>query len=186
MRLNIARTLPRSEANGPGTRFVIWVQGCPLACPGCWNPDTWAFKRVQLCDVGALAADILATTGIEGVTFTGGEPFAQARALTELASLLRQEGLSVFVFTGYEMTELVRPEHKALLNVSDIVVSGRYVEALRQFGLKWRGSTNQEVHFLSQRYSIADMEEIAEVEFHIDPDGQLTVTGFPMAGLVGD
>jgi len=186
MRLNVARTLPRSEANGPGTRFVIWVQGCPLACPGCWNPDTWEFRRVQLCDVGALAANILATKGIEGVTFTGGEPFAQARALTELASLLRQEGLSVFVFTGYEMTELVRPEHKALVDVADIVVSGRYLEALHQSGLKWRGSTNQDVHFLSRRYSSEDMEEVADVEFHISSDGQVTLTGFPTAELVGD
>lgn len=186
MRLNIARTLPRSEANGPGTRFVIWVQGCPLACPGCWNPDTWAFKRNELRDVDAVAAEILATTGIEGVTFSGGEPFAQARALTELASLLRQEGLSVFVFTGYEMTELVRPEHKALLNVSDIVVSGRYVEALRQCGLKWRGSTNQEVHFLSQRYSSEEMVEVADVELHICADGQLILTGFPTAELMVD
>ena len=47
MRLNLARTLPRSAANGPGERFVLWVQGCPLACPGCWNPDTWAFEHAE-------------------------------------------------------------------------------------------------------------------------------------------
>ena len=73
MRLNLARTLPRSAANGPGERFVLWVQGCPLACPGCWNPDTWAFERRDLRSVEDLAAVILATEGIEGVTFTGGE-----------------------------------------------------------------------------------------------------------------
>ena len=51
MRLTLARTLPRSAANGPGERFVLWVQGCPLACPGCWNPDTWAFERRDLRSV---------------------------------------------------------------------------------------------------------------------------------------
>lgn len=88
----------------------------------------------------------------------------------------RLEGLSVFVFTGYDLDELTRPEHLALLAVTDVVVGGRYVEAERATGLAWRGSANQRVHFLSYRYGPADM---AEVEFHVDKDGTLTVTGFP-------
>lgn len=179
MRLNLARTLPRSAANGPGERFVLWVQGCPLACPGCWNPDTWTFERRDLRSVEELAAVILATEGIEGVTFTGGEPFAQARALTKLAERVRSVGLSVFVFTGYNIGELTRPEHLALLAVTDVVVAGRYIEAKRTTGLAWRGSVNQQVHFLSDRYGPTDMENVAEVEFHIKKDGTLTVTGFP-------
>jgi anaerobic ribonucleoside-triphosphate reductase activating protein len=181
VRLNLARTLPRSAANGPGERFVLWVQGCPLACPGCWNPDTWAFERRDLRSVEDLAAVILATEGIEGVTFTGGEPFAQARALTALAERVRAAGLSVFVFTGFQLDELTRDEHRALLAVADVMVAGRYVEAERADGLAWRGSANQRVHFLSDRYGPADMEEVAEVEFHLGADGTLTVTGFPTA-----
>ena len=184
MRLNLARTLPRSAANGPGERFVLWVQGCPLACPGCWNPDTWAFERRDLRSVEDLAAVILATEGIEGVTFTGGEPFAQARALTALAERVRTAGLSVFVFTGYGLDELTRPEHLALLTVTDVVVAGRYIESKRATGLAWRGSANQRVHFLSDRHGPGDMNEVAEVEFHVDSDGTLTVTGFPDAELL--
>ncbi|MCK6475939.1 MAG: radical SAM protein [Phycisphaerales bacterium] len=179
MRLNLARTLPRSAVNGPGERFVVWVQGCRLACPGCWNPDTWAFERRDLRSVDDLANCILATEGIEGVTFTGGEPFAQARALAALAGRVRAGGLSVFVFTGYDLDELTRPEHRALLAVTDVVVAGRYVEAKRANGLVWRGSANQRVLFLSDRYGAADMEDVAEVEFHLGSDGTLTVTGFP-------
>ena len=184
MRLNLARILPRSAANGPGERFVLWVQGCPLACPGCWNPDTWAFERRDLRSVEDLAAVILATEGIEGVTFTGGEPFAQARALTALAERVRTAGLSVFVFTGYGLDELTRPEHLALLTVTDVVVAGRYIESKRATGLAWRGSANQRVHFLSDRHGPGDMNEVAEVEFHVDSDGTLTVTGFPDAELL--
>lgn len=179
MRLNLARTLSRSAANGPGERFVLWVQGCPLACPGCWNPDTWAFERRDLRTVDDLAAVILATEGIEGVTFTGGEPFAQARALTALAERVRAVGLSVFVFTGYDLDELTRPEHLALLAITDVVVAGRYVEASRATGLAWRGSANQCVHFLSDRYGPADMEQVAEVELLLGADGAIIVTGFP-------
>lgn len=181
MRLNLARTLPRSAANGPGERFVLWVRGCPLACPGCWNPDTWAFQRRDLRSVEDLAAVIVATEGIEG------EPFAQARALTALAARVRAAGLSVFVFTGYDLDELTRPEHLALLGVTDVVVGGRYVEAERATGLAWRGSANQRVHFLSDRHGPADMNEVvevAEVEFHVDKDGTLTETGFPAEDML--
>jgi anaerobic ribonucleoside-triphosphate reductase activating protein len=184
VRLNLARILPRSRANGPGERFVLWVQGCPLRCPGCWNPDTWPFERRDLRSVDDLAAVILATEGIEGVTFTGGEPFAQARALAALAERVRPAGLSVFVFTGYDLEELTRPEHLALLAVTDVLVAGRYVESKRTTGLAWRGSANQRVHFLSDRYGPADMNAVAEVEFHLDKDGTLTVTGFPDAELL--
>jgi anaerobic ribonucleoside-triphosphate reductase activating protein len=186
VRLNLARTIPRSAANGPGERFVLWVQGCPLACPGCWNPDTWDFERRDLRSVDDLAACIIATEGIEGVTFTGGEPFAQARALTLLAERVRAAGLSVFVFTGYDLAELTRPDHLALLAVADVVVAGRYVEAERATGLVWRGSSNQRVHFLSARYDPIDMEEPGEVEFHLEKDGTLTVTGFPPAEMLPD
>jgi anaerobic ribonucleoside-triphosphate reductase activating protein len=179
MRLNLAHTLARSAANGPGERFVVWVQGCPLACPGCWNPDTWAFERRDLQSVDDLASVILATEGIDGVTFTGGEPFAQARALTALAEKVRAVGLSVMVFTGYDLTELTRSEHQALLAVTDVVVAGRYIEEQRATRLAWRGSTNQQVYFLSGRYGPADMEEVVAVEFHVGQDGTLTVTGFP-------
>ena len=184
MRLNLARTLPRSAANGPGERFVLWVQGCRLACPGCWNPDTWAFERRDLRSVEKLAAVILTTEGIEGVTFTGGEPFAQARALTALAERVHTAGLSVFVFTGYDLDELSRPEHLALLAVTDVVVAGRYVEAERASGLPWRGSANQRVHFLTDRYGPSDMAEAPSIEFLISPDGGLTLTGFPDDELV--
>lgn len=186
MRLNLARTMPRSAANGPGDRFVVWVQGCPFRCPGCWNPDTWDFGRRDLQAVEDLVERILATRGIEGVTFTGGEPFGQARALAVVARRVREAGLSVFVFTGYDLEALTRPDHLSLLLAADVLVAGRYVDRQRAVRLPWRGSANQRVHFLTDRYGPGDMEGSPEVEFHIGPDGGLTVTGFPVeAGLVG-
>lgn len=185
MRLNLARTLQRSAVNGPGERFVVWVQGCSLACPGCWNPDTWAFERRNLQSVDDLTDSILATEDIEGVTLTGGEPFEQAKALAELAKTVRAAGLSVFVFTGYDLDELTHTEHRALLEVTDVVVAGRYIDEQRVSGWAWRGSANQRVHFLSERYSLTNMKVVAEVEFHLEKDGTLTVTGFPtLSGLL--
>lgn len=177
MKLNVARTLRRSAANGPGERFVVWVQGCPLACPGCWNPDTWSFERRVVRDVDELAAEILSVEDIEGVTFTGGEPFAQARALVELAHRVRHRGLSVFVFTGYDLAELTSDAAQQLLAVTDVLVAGRYIKEQRTLASPWLGSANQQLHFLSDRYRPTDT--IAAVEVRIDRDGALTLTGFP-------
>ncbi len=184
MRLNLAGTVPRSTANGPGERFVVWVQGCALACPGCWNQDTWSFGRRDVRDVDQLAAEIVHTAGIEGVTFSGGEPFAQARALAVLGARLRAEGLSVFVFTGYDREQLTEPRHAELLAVTDVLVSGRYQEQARTFDAVWKGSSNQQVTFLTDRYDAQHLGESTEVEVLISDTGQLTFTGFPSDGLV--
>lgn len=183
MRLNIARTMHKSAANGPGERFVVWVQGCPLACPGCWNPDTWSFARRHVVEVEDLAAEILAVPGLEGVTFTGGEPFVQARALAELARAVRAAGSSVFVFTGYTLDELEGHARRELLAVTDVLVAGRYVEARRTLDLPWRGSSNQRVHFLTDRYSARDIPGTAAAEVHLGADGGIVLTGFPAIEL---
>ena len=184
MRLNLARIIQRSAVNGPGERFVIWVQGCPLACPGCWNPDTWAFQKRELRDTKSVVEEILSVDGIEGVTFTGGEPFMQARALAEVGRAVQAEGLSVFVFTGFTLDELTSASARELQSVTDVLVSGRYVESARVRDLTWRSSSNQQVHFLTKRYSPADMNGTAEAEIHIGPDGQLAITGFPATALL--
>ncbi len=184
MRISLARTLSRSAANGPGERFVVWVQGCPLACPGCWNPDTWDFSRHDVREVSTLVAEILATPGIKGVTFTGGEPFMQASSLAEVARSVRRAGLSVFVFTGHDLAELTGDAHGALLAETDVLVAGRFVESKLVQDVPWIGSSNQRVHFLTDRYAPTDMERSPVAEFHLNPDGSTFVTGFPPAGVL--
>lgn len=184
MNLNLAHTLRRSAANGPGERFVIWVQGCRLACHGCWNPDTWSFAKRNVRQVADLVDDIISTTGLEGVTFTGGEPFEQASALAAVGRPVRERGLSVFVFTGYKIDELVTGHHRELLAVTDVLVAGRYEEAHRTTDVPWLGSTNQEVHFLTSRYSASDMLFAPPAEVRIGKDGTLLFTGFPSVSLL--
>lgn len=179
MLINVARTLSLSSVNGPGDRYVLWVQGCPLACPGCWNPDTWTFEKRSQREISDIAAEIISSPGIEGVTFTGGEPFAQAAALSLLAKSLKDAGLSVFIFTGYELDELMKPEHQSLLEFADVIVTGRYVESLRSSDLAWRGSSNQKVVFLSDRYGPDSMANCPAIEFHLNPKSS-TITGFPV------
>lgn len=179
MELNVAGWIAKSTANGPGERFVLWVQGCPLACEGCWNPDTWSFASRRVLTIDSLEAEIVAAAGIQGATFSGGEPFAHAAALAELARRVRQRDLSVVVFTGYELSELRWPAARELLAEVDILVAGRFMRAQRDVRLAWRGSRNQELHFLTDRYSPADVPDDNRIELHLAADGSAVLTGFP-------
>lgn len=181
--INLARTLSRSTVNGPGERFVVWVQGCSLRCPGCWNPDTWRPGAGTSVRARFLSQRILATRGIDGVTLTGGEPFEQAAALIPLVTRVRAAGLSVMVFTGYRRDELRAAEQRELLSLCDIAVMGRYQRARRTLDAPWRGSSNQTVHFLSPRHDSTALPSASECEVHISPDGSMTLTGFPPAEL---
>ena len=176
--LNVASWIPRSAANGPGDRFVLWLQGCPLQCPGCWNTDMWSFEERKLLSVRDALTMVLATTGIEGVTLSGGEPLVQAEALLPLLRGVREAGLSVMAFTGYELDELVEPAQRSVLDLADIVVSERFDEALACDDLPWRGSRNQQVRFLTERYSERDFREVPVIEVHISPE-ETVITGFP-------
>ena len=181
-RLNLAGWVPRSGVNGPGERFVIWTQGCPLHCPGCANPETWPFETRRLEHPLELAEHVLSTPGIEGLTVSGGEPFAQATALAPLLAAVRQKGISVFVFTGLEWAEI---GDAPLIPLVDVLVTGRFLHHLE--AVPWRGSANQQVHFLTDRYGPGDMPDgLAPAEVHIAADGTITWTGFPGDALLGD
>jgi len=184
--INVARWLSRSSVNGPGDRFVLWVQGCPLHCPGCWNPDTWSLSPRRIMGVSELVALIVGCQPIDGVTFTGGEPFAQAASLALLAEQLLRQNLSLMAFTGYEIEELTSAEQVRLLACLDVLVTGRFVKELKTDGLLWRGSSNQRVHLLSDRH--AGLELSGDVypssEVIITDNGTQIVSGFPELGLL--
>jgi anaerobic ribonucleoside-triphosphate reductase activating protein len=177
--LNIANTIPHSVVNGPGERFVIWVQGCSLRCPGCWNPGTWSHQPRTLVRASDLIQTILATSGVEGITITGGEPFEQAAGLIPLVSGVRAAGLSVMVFTGFELDELNTDDQRILLAGCDVVVAGRYLRDRHSGELPWLGSANQTIHFLTKRYGMSSLPQAPECEIHISGDGTICLTGFP-------
>lgn len=179
--INFGRLMPVSTVSGPGSRFVIWVQGCPLHCSGCINQRFLPYEPRRLLSTGELFDLIVSTKDIEGVTYTGGEPFEQSAALADLSGLVRAAGLTIMCYSGYTLAELEDLEGdgaRALLSQLDILVDGRYVERLAR-PLVWRGSSNQKVHFVSQAYrqlaATVDRECI-EIEVEADDNG-LTFTG---------
>lgn len=177
--IRVARVLDKTQIYGPGWRTAIWVQGCNLACSGCWNKDLWPKKGGEDMPIKKLYDRIISNELIEGITILGGEPLQQADTLLPFLNLIKKAKKTIFLYTGYEYEELDEVQSKCI-ELADIVVSGRYEEEKRDLHLKWRGSSNQKVDFLSERYSPEDMgEEVRELEVHIKKDGSLAVFGYP-------
>ena len=181
--LHIAAYLPRSRANGPELRSVLWVQGCPFRCAACFNPDFLPFAGGREAAPREVAEWMLAESETEGVTFSGGEPFAQAGALAEVAERVRAAGKGVLVFTGYDAIELRssrNPGFRRLLQAADLLVAGRYRgEMPGRHALL--ASANQELVHLTERYRGADFGGRRRTEFRIGAGGAVTVSGFPAA-----
>ena len=182
--LQIHEFLPFSRVNGPGTRAVIWVQGCRLRCPGCFNPQTHPRQGGEWVTVTDLFQRIAALgSAIEGITVSGGEPLHQWRPLLNLLKLIRRETpLSVLLFTGFSWQEVCRlPGAGEWPGCVDVLIAGRYVAAQRlASGL--RGSANKTVHLFTSRYRLADLESVPPAEAVITTTGEVLLSGIdPLA-----
>jgi anaerobic ribonucleoside-triphosphate reductase activating protein len=186
--IRVAAVVDVTEAEGPGARFAVWVQGCAIRCPGCCNPHMLDPLAGTPLDAGELLARLdRARDRVEGVTLLGGEPFEQAAALAQFARGVRERGLSVVVFTGHLLEELRagRPAGSPeLLDQVDLLVDGPYQADLPERTRRWSGSANQRFHLLTGRYSpgvenIAPGEVERTIELRFGPDGTIRRSGWP-------
>lgn len=185
LRVPLAAFLPRSLANGPGIRSVLWVQGCPFRCPGCFNPEFQEFTGGQPTPVETVVDWILARDDTDGVTFTGGEPFAHAGVLAAVAEPVRRVGKSIVIFTGYTQQAFLQSddlEQRHLWMLADVLIAGPYRPDLPSRN-SWLSSTNQELVFVTDRYRFAQLQTNRKrLEFRISPEGTTRITGFPHPG----
>jgi len=188
--INVAHMVERCRVLGPGERLVLWVQGCPLRCPGCHNPQFQPFENATWIGVEELARAISAVAGIEGVTYVGGEPFAQAEALAGLSGFLHSSGLSVMAYSGFALEQLmdgVLPHSRQLLNQTDLLLEGPYMEDIPS-ERPWRGSDNQRLIALSDRYRsrIVEWNQPTGQQFEVrfDGDGGIEILGIPPRALL--
>jgi anaerobic ribonucleoside-triphosphate reductase activating protein len=190
--LQVAQTVACTEAEGPGHRFALWFQGCPLRCPGCCNPEMLPFTggtRTPLAAVVAAVEEAARSGGVEGITLLGGEPLAHAGAGAALAREVRARGLTVMVFSGYTLEEARRlpdPAVAALLALTDILVDGPYLRDRPEARRRWIGSANQQVHFLTDRYQADDPRWLLPNTLEVRLRGrEVSVNGFPARSAVG-
>lgn len=154
--LQIAGIVRESIVDGKGIRFTVFCQGCPHHCPGCHNPQTHPFTAGKTVSVKQILSEIRKDPLLQGVTFSGGEPFCQAGAFAALADGVHQlpGDLDVTCYSGWTYEQLrekaeTEPETAALLSRIDYLVDGPFILAERDLTLKFRGSTNQ--RFLDMR-----------------------------------
>jgi len=190
MILQVASIVPATEAEGPGRRFALWFQGCPLRCPGCCNPEYLPFKGGTAMDLGAVAEALRKAkeeSAVEGITLLGGEPFAHAEGASALAAFAKSIDLSVMVFTGYLLEDLAAQADAApLLAATDILVDGPYDRERPDAARRWIGSTNQRIHFLTDRYRADDpcwkQRNTLEIRMR---GSEVVVNGFPAIPALG-
>ena len=145
--LDLSGIVTDSIVDGPGIRTTVFSQGCPHRCEGCHNPETWEFGIGTQVAVEQIV-DIVASNPLcRGVTFSGGEPFAQAAGFAKLARLLKEKGYEVASYTGYTFEQLLKgnPAQKELLSSIDVLIDGPFVMAEKSLEVAFRGSRNQRI-----------------------------------------
>lgn len=144
--LRVAGVIEESIVDGPGLRFVLFLQGCRTHCKGCQNPQTWDFNGGTLVSAEDVLARIQGDPLVHGITFSGGEPFEQAQALLPLAAELKRRGYHLMAFSGYTFEQLLpKPGCRELLSLLDLLVDGPFIEEKKSLELRFRGSRNQRI-----------------------------------------
>ena len=145
-----------STTEGDGVRVTLYVSGCTRHCPGCHNPASWNFnagaKFTQ--DTIDCIIECLKPKYIAGLTVCGGEPMEPVNR-PEVLALLQQvrkilPDKTIWLYTGYEIEELIDPSARAILNLVDVAIVGPYDQTKRDVSSNnlWRGSTNQRIIIL--------------------------------------
>jgi len=180
--INIHTYIAQTRTLGPFLRFALWLQGCPLRCPSCMTPAALPESGGELMTISKLAQRILNTPDIEGLTITGGEPFAQATALVKLIEQIRQtKDLGIIIYSGYTLKKLqqtLQPDVATLLQLIDLLIDSPYIAALNDGG-SLRGSSNQQIHLLTKRYATIINNYYGQpnrpVEIHLTKDDIMLV-----------
>jgi anaerobic ribonucleoside-triphosphate reductase activating protein len=145
--LELSGIVSDSIVDGPGIRTAVFSQGCPHHCPGCHNPETWEFGIGTPIEEETVLEIVRSNPLCRGVTFSGGEPFAQAEGFAKLARMLKEAGYEVASYSGYTFEQLLKGSaaQRALLEQIDILIDGPFLLEERSLELNFRGSRNQRI-----------------------------------------
>ena len=142
MEARIAGISKDSIVDGPGLRHAVFFQGCPHRCTGCHNPHTWDLDGGKFMDVESIAMDAINDPLCSGITLTGGEPLMWKCQASIIAEICKEAGMSVWLYTGFTFENVC---YHPLFRYVDVCVDGLFIEKLKSYDLKWKGSSNQRV-----------------------------------------
>lgn len=164
--LRLAGVIRESIVDGPGMRMTIFTQGCPHNCEGCHNPQTHDFAGGYISHPENILKAIDQDPLLQGITFSGGEPFMQSEALAQLGQEIHKRGLNIVTYTGFTFEELLEssekfPERMQLLEQTDYLIDGKFEIDKRSLELRFRGSANQRI--IDVKASL-EKGEVVEIE----------------------
>ena len=177
IRIHALKVIENEHLYGPGKRLLLFLQGCSIHCNGCVNQHLWPFEGGQLISSTEIL-EICDKENVAGITIHGGEPLDQSKELLDLVKLIKNNGFTVVLFTGYLKKELDKTQRK-IWDLSDIVVAGRFVLEKKNVYLQFRGSTNQRVYTHNgpyKNYKVEDGQTVAILT--INQDGEMDINGF--------
>lgn len=148
--MRIAGIEPESIVDGPGIRFAVFAQGCPLQCSGCHNPGTWDPCGGREVDVKEIIAAMRSSVLANGLTLSGGEASRQPGDCARLARAAHEMEWDVWAWSGYTVEALIRQARRDadladMLDQIDVLVDGSFQLTHRTLTLPWRGSSNQRI-----------------------------------------
>lgn len=146
MKVRIAGIVKESIVDGPGIRYVIFAQGCKHGCISCHNPDTHDFKGGKLIDADDIIKEILSNKHLDGVTFSGGDPFFQTEEFSYIGQKLKLQDINIISYTGFKYEDIIKDENKLkLLKKVDYLIDGPFLIHKKTLKLPFRGSSNQRI-----------------------------------------
>lgn len=180
MDIRINKYIPITKTEGPGARFVIWVQGCSLHCEGCANFLMWDKNGGTKYNVDEIIDLIkIYSYNIEGITFLGGEPLEQIVAVKYISKSVQKMKLSVLLFTGFDYQAIKnRKDIKDLIKYVDVLIDGKYEKNKQDFSRAWVGSLNQNYYFFTDRYDESIITKYKnKFELRIDKNNKIFING---------
>lgn len=162
MKIRVSGLVNDSIVDGPGIRYTIFTQGCKHNCQGCHNKHTHDLNGGYQIDVDEIIETIKKNPLLDGITISGGEPFLQAFACTELARKAKELNLDVIIYTGYVFEQIIQNEEKKrLLAETDILIDGPFIEKEKSLSLLYKGSKNQRLIDVKRSLDLGKVIELA-------------------------
>lgn len=153
--IRVAGTIKDSVVDGPGVRYVVFAQGCKHKCVGCHNPETQDLEGGELIEIEDLVKDIINNKQIDGVTFSGGDPFFQPKEFKILGKRLRENKINVLAYTGFIYDDIIKDKQGIeLLENIDTLMDGPFIMSKKTYKMPFRGSSNQ--RFIDVKLSLKE------------------------------